>query len=117
MTSVSFDFTDQTVLITGASRGIGAATAQLFAQSGARVVVNYRADFGNDPYMDHGWIQNLINCHGYDANGQYNYLIVSDTDPRYTGNTEWSIWGTWEYHVLIESHSGNLVRPYNHAGG
>ena len=44
MTSVSFDFTDQTVLITGASRGIGAATAQLFAQSGARVVVNYRAD-------------------------------------------------------------------------
>ncbi|MCA9896032.1 MAG: hypothetical protein KC615_23765, partial [Anaerolineae bacterium] len=71
----------------------------------------------NDPYMDHGWIQNLINCHGYDDNGQYNYLIVSDTDPRYTGNTEWSIWGTWEYHVLIESHSGNLVRPYNHAGG
>ena len=44
MTNVSFDFTDQTVLITGASRGIGAATAQLFAQSGARVVVNYRAD-------------------------------------------------------------------------
>ena len=44
MTNVSFDFTGQTVLITGASRGIGAATAQLFARSGARVVVNYRAD-------------------------------------------------------------------------
>ncbi|MFO7635087.1 MAG: glucose 1-dehydrogenase [Caldilinea sp.] len=44
MTNYSFDFTGQTVFITGASRGIGAATAQLFAQSGARVVVNYRED-------------------------------------------------------------------------
>ena len=44
MTNYAFDFSDQTVLITGASRGIGAATAHLFAASGARVVVNYRAD-------------------------------------------------------------------------
>jgi len=77
-------------------------------------VVNYRADFGNDPYMNEGWIQNHINCSGYDDNGQYNYLIVSQTDPRYTGNPDWAIWGTWEYHVLTESHSGNLVRPENH---
>ncbi len=44
MTNYSFDFTGQTVFITGASRGIGAATAQLFAGAGARVVVNYRED-------------------------------------------------------------------------
>jgi NAD(P)-dependent dehydrogenase (short-subunit alcohol dehydrogenase family) len=44
MTNYTFDFTDQTVFITGASRGIGAATAKLFAKSGARVVVNYRKD-------------------------------------------------------------------------
>ena len=44
MTNYSFDFTGQTVFITGASRGIGAATAQLFAAAGARVVVNYRED-------------------------------------------------------------------------
>ena len=44
MTNFTFDFTGQTVFITGASRGIGAATAQLFAASGARVVVNYRED-------------------------------------------------------------------------
>jgi len=31
-------------LITGASRGIGAATAMLFARAGARVVVNYKRD-------------------------------------------------------------------------
>lgn len=74
-------------------------------------VINYRADFGNDPFMNEGWIQNLINCYGYDDNGNYNYLIVSQTDPRYTGNPDWAVWGTWEYHVLTVSGEGNLVRP------
>ncbi len=32
----------QTVLITGASRGIGAAVAQLFAKKGCRLILNYR---------------------------------------------------------------------------
>lgn len=77
-------------------------------------IVNYRADFGNDPYMNDGWIQNHINCSGYDDNGHYNYLIVSDDDPRYTGNPEWSVWGTWEYHVLTENHNGNLVKVMKH---
>lgn len=37
--------TDQVAIITGASRGIGAATARLFAQAGARaVVVNYHSN-------------------------------------------------------------------------
>lgn len=36
-------FDDQVALITGSSRGIGAATAKLLAARGARVVVNYRA--------------------------------------------------------------------------
>ena len=35
---------DKTVLITGASRGIGAQTARRFAAAGFRVAVNYRAD-------------------------------------------------------------------------
>lgn len=79
-------------------------------------VINYRADFGNDPFMDEGWIQNHINCAGFDDNGQYNYLIVSSTDPRYTGNPAWAVWGTWEYHVLTQSGDGNLVKagPQNH---
>lgn len=75
---------------------------------------NYRADFGNDPFMDKGWIQNHINCHGYDDNGHYNYLIVHETDPRYRGNPDWAIWGDWEYHGLTISGEGNLVRPENH---
>jgi NAD(P)-dependent dehydrogenase (short-subunit alcohol dehydrogenase family) len=37
-------FVDRTVLITGASRGIGAASAVAFAGEGARVAVNFRSD-------------------------------------------------------------------------
>ena len=34
----------QSILVTGASRGIGAATAKMFARAGYRVIVNYRSD-------------------------------------------------------------------------
>lgn len=73
-------------------------------------VINYRADFGNDPFMDAGWIQNLIKCSGYDDNGNYNYFIVHESDPRYTGDPDWAVWGNWEYHGLVESGVGNVVR-------
>jgi 3-oxoacyl-[acyl-carrier protein] reductase len=36
------DLTGKVVLVTGGSRGIGAATARLFARAGARVAVTYR---------------------------------------------------------------------------
>ncbi len=77
-------------------------------------VNNYRADFGNDPFMDSGWIQNHIRCSGYDDNSTYNYLIVHQSDPRYRGIPENAIWGTWEYHALTISGFGNLARPANH---
>ncbi|XP_054167705.1 uncharacterized oxidoreductase MexAM1_META1p0182-like [Oppia nitens] len=40
--SVNYDFTDKVVIITGSSSGIGAGIAQLFAKSGANVVVTGR---------------------------------------------------------------------------
>lgn len=79
-------------------------------------IVNYRGDFGDDPFLDMGSIQNIINCSGYDDNGHYVYNIVHESDPRYRGNPDWSIWGNWEYHVLVESKKGNLVRPMQHMG-
>jgi NAD(P)-dependent dehydrogenase (short-subunit alcohol dehydrogenase family) len=44
MTRPTIDLTGQTVLITGASRGIGRAAAQLFAAHGAGVLVHYHSD-------------------------------------------------------------------------
>jgi len=38
---MNFDFEGKSVLVTGASRGIGSATAALFAQHGARVALHY----------------------------------------------------------------------------
>ncbi len=74
-------------------------------------VVNYRGTFENDPFQDTGTIENVIRCHGYDGKGTYHYQIVHETSPQYRGNPDWSIWGSWEYHVLTESGAGNQVRP------
>ncbi len=38
---MTFDFTDQTVIVTGGTRGIGRAVAEAFLQAGARVMATY----------------------------------------------------------------------------
>ncbi|MCK6546104.1 hypothetical protein L6R52_09565 [Myxococcota bacterium] len=80
-------------------------------------VVNYRGTFENTAFQDTGWISNHVRCHGYAGQTVYRYLVVHQTDPRYTGNPDWAIWGDWEYHVLTESGTGNWVtRPETHVG-
>ena len=75
-------------------------------------IVNYRGTFDNDAFMDSGWIMNNIKCRGYAGKSNYKYNIVHETDPRYTGNPDWAIWGTWEHDVYVVGGEGNLVRPY-----
>ena len=42
-TMVTLDYTGRTALVTGSSRGVGRATAELLARAGARVCVHYRS--------------------------------------------------------------------------
>ena len=42
-TGITLSLTGRVALVTGGSRGIGAATVRMFRQAGARVVFNYRA--------------------------------------------------------------------------
>ena len=86
-----------------------------------KLTVIYRGDFNNDAYLDSGVIDNHYVCKGPDGTQTYNYQIVSQEDPRYRGNPDWAVWGTWEYHVLTQGGqgnepfggNGNLVRPYS----
>ncbi len=78
--------------------------------------VQYRGNFENDPFLDSGWINNEVNCQGYDDNGTYSSTIVHETDPRYRGDDDLSIWGNWEYHTNTESGVGNLARPETPVG-
>ena len=52
----------KTVIITGASKGIGAATAILFAQKGYNVVINY-----NDSYESANLLARSLSSNGYSA--------------------------------------------------
>lgn len=80
-------------------------------------VVNYRGDFGNDPFLDSGWIQNHIKCKGYGVKHgntpkTENMTIVHESDSRYDGNEP--IWSTWDYHIHTVNGEGNVLVPKKH---
>ncbi len=79
--------------------------------------VQYRGSFDNDAFLDSGWIMNNINCRGYDDNNTYNYIIVHQSDPRFTGTGLDADWGPeWEYQILTIIGFGNLARPESPVG-
>jgi len=66
-----FDFKGKTVLVTGGSRGIGAATVELFMQTGANVAFNYNKNYRLS--------ENLADsCEKYEGEIYFNECDVSD---------------------------------------
>lgn len=115
---------DNSTVVPGQQGRDGVVTGRYTQESGGcSYLVIYRGDFGPDPFLDNGWIMNNITCPTENGPATYHYLMVHETDPRFTGDGSFTLWGgTWEYHVLTiggldhsEGH-GNILRPYNHVG-
>jgi len=74
--SSALDFTDETILVTGASQGIGAGIARRFAEAGARVVAHYR----NDAVAMEGVVADVER-----AGGVVRSIAAELTDPERVG--------------------------------
>jgi 3-oxoacyl-[acyl-carrier protein] reductase len=61
---ISYDFTDKVVLVTGSSRGMGAAILEAFARAGAVCLLNYYPDPGGDNLRDAEHTAGLIRQEG-----------------------------------------------------
>lgn len=66
-----FDFKNKNVLVTGGSRGIGAATVKMFMQSGANVAFNYNKNYRLSDNL-------AIECAKYEGKIYFNECDVSD---------------------------------------
>lgn len=80
--------------------------------------VQYRGTFGNDPFLDTGWVKNEVVCKGYEPDNR-TILWVHETDPRYTGSGQPAFGGDWEVHVDSQRGRGNVLvtdetRPQTH---
>lgn len=78
-----------------------------WTEDGCDYTMQYRGAFENDPYLNSGWIKNVIHCEGE----QFTYTIVHETDPRYDGDPDRAIWGSWEWHGYTASGHGQLANP------
>ena len=58
----------KTVIVTGSSKGIGAATAILFAQKGYNVVINYNESYESANILCRSLVSNGYSCIAQKAN-------------------------------------------------
>lgn len=65
---MKINFADKVVLITGASRGIGRATALLFAEHGAHIAANYRSDQAAVHSLQSEVRMHGVQCESFQAN-------------------------------------------------
>ena len=81
------------------------------ASGGCTYQVSYRGDFGNDEYLDSGWIINNIRC-GKDV---YHVLVVTADDPRWSADGQDIGWGAgWLAVSFTQSGAGQLLNPHKH---
>ncbi len=85
-------------------------TLENYQDSGCDYILFGRGEFQSradgSVFQTTGWIKNHIVC----EDGVYNYTIVHNTDPRYTGDVDNAIWNTWEIVKYTESGAGNTAK-------
>lgn len=88
------ELTDKVVLITGSSRGIGAAMAQAFLKAGAKVILNGRHEALSDDLVDQ--LEQI--------GGEFHYLQADMAKPDYVAalaKQAWKVYG--QVDVLINN--------------
>jgi 3-oxoacyl-[acyl-carrier protein] reductase len=94
-----FDFTDKVVLVTGASSGIGRATAELFGKSGASVAITYNKNRSGAEAA----VASIT------SNGSNSAAMALQTDVTNHAEIEQMIWD-------VESELGQIDILINNAG-
>ncbi len=142
---MSFDFTGKRVLVTGGTRGIGAAAVEAFLNAGARVAVNGRTDQSTDQAVSHlpteafgvsgdvasashcmsivaravaemGGLDVLVNCAGVGRGGSVENVTEADWDDVLGINLKGTFFCIQAALPHLRAAKGNVVNLASDAG-